>query len=37
MDEHFGRILDALARNELSENAVVVFTTDHGIDIPRAG
>ncbi len=30
IDTHIGRILDALDRNGLSENTVVVFTSDHG-------
>jgi N-sulfoglucosamine sulfohydrolase len=36
VDEGFGRILDALERNGLSGNTIVVFTTDHGIDFPRS-
>jgi arylsulfatase A-like enzyme len=30
MDREIGRILDALDRNGLAENTLVVFTTDHG-------
>ncbi len=30
MDEHIGRILEALDRLGLAENTLVVFTTDHG-------
>jgi N-sulfoglucosamine sulfohydrolase len=36
VDENFGRILDALERNKMSEDTIVIFTTDHGIDFPRA-
>ena len=30
VDEHFGRILAALKEQELAENTIVVFTSDHG-------
>lgn len=30
MDEQIGRILDALDERKLSENTLIVFTTDHG-------
>ncbi len=30
VDEQFGRILDALDKNRLSENTLVIFTSDHG-------
>jgi len=36
MDEHVGRILDALDRAGLRENTVVVFTNDHGSPMPGA-
>lgn len=35
-DDHVGRILDALDANGLSENTLVVFTSDHGPAWPRA-
>ncbi|MFC1712182.1 sulfatase [Candidatus Poribacteria bacterium] len=35
-DEAVGGILDALDKSDLSENTIVVFTTDHGIAFPRA-
>lgn len=31
VDENVGRIVDALRQNGLSENTIVVFTSDHGI------
>jgi len=36
MDEHMGRILKALTGLKLDDNTLVVFTTDHGIAMPRA-
>ena len=36
MDQHIGNILDALGRSGLSKSTIVVFTTDHGIALPRA-
>lgn len=30
IDEHFGRILDCLKENELADDTIVVFTSDHG-------
>ncbi|MBS3764178.1 MAG: sulfatase [Planctomycetes bacterium] len=36
MDRAVGHVLDALESAELSDNTVVVFTTDHGIAFPRA-
>lgn len=36
MDEQVGRIFDALKASGLEENTLVIFTTDHGIDFPRA-
>jgi N-sulfoglucosamine sulfohydrolase len=36
MDAAAGRVLDALAKAERAENAIVVFTTDHGLAMPRA-
>ena len=35
-DEGVGRILDALRHSGLEENTIVVFTTDHGVELPRA-
>ena len=36
MDAAAGRVLDALDRSGRAANAVVVFTTDHGLAMPRA-
>lgn len=35
-DEGLGQILDVIDRHHLAENTIVVSTTDHGIDFPRA-
>ncbi len=35
LDRAVGRILDALARNGLAENTLVISTTDHGLAFPR--
>ncbi len=34
MDEGHGRVLDALQRNGLAENTLVICTTDHGLAYP---
>jgi N-sulfoglucosamine sulfohydrolase len=36
MDVAVGHVLDALERSGRAENALVVFTTDHGLAMPRA-
>ena len=36
LDVAVGTILDALDSQALSDDTVVIFTTDHGIDMPRA-
>ena len=36
MDRGVGIVLEALEKHGLSDNTLVVFTTDHGIDFPRA-
>jgi hypothetical protein len=36
MDVAAGAVLDALDRSGRAENAIVVFTTDHGLAMPRA-
>jgi len=36
MDEHMGRILKALDDLQLAARTLVIFTTDHGIAMPRA-
>ncbi|NJL30644.1 MAG: sulfatase [Phycisphaerales bacterium] len=36
LDDELGNILDTFDRLGLSENTIFVFTTDHGIDFPRA-
>ncbi len=35
-DEHLGRILRAVDDLKLDSNTLVVFTTDHGVGLPRA-
>lgn len=34
LDQGVGRVLDALQRNGLEENTLVIVTTDHGIPLP---
>lgn len=36
VDAAVGRILEALRSSGLEENTLVIFTTDHGIEVPRA-
>ena len=36
VDVVVGRILDTLREQALEDNTVVIFTTDHGIEMPRA-
>lgn len=36
MDSYVGRVLDGLDKSGLAEETLVVFITDHGIDMPRA-
>jgi N-sulfoglucosamine sulfohydrolase len=36
MDRHFGALLEGLDSLGLTEDTVVVFTTDHGIAVPRS-
>ena len=36
VDASIGRVLDALANNGISNNTIVIFTSDHGIPFPRA-
>lgn len=36
MDEHMGRILAAVRELGFDKNSLVIFTTDHGIAMPRA-
>ncbi|WP_240762520.1 sulfatase [Paenibacillus thalictri] len=36
MDQDIGQILNNLEKAGLKDNTIVVFTTDHGIDFPRA-
>ncbi len=36
MDQHFGRLLKALGDLGGEENTLAVFTTDHGVAMPRA-
>lgn len=33
VDEHVGRIVDALKANKLFDNTIIVFTSDHGINM----
>ena len=35
LDDGVGQVLEALARNGLAENTLVISTTDHGIAFPR--
>ncbi len=37
MDAQVGRVLDALQRNGLAENTIVVFTSDHGYHLGEHG
>ena len=34
LDEYMGRVLEALERNGLADNTLVICTTDHGIPMP---
>jgi arylsulfatase A-like enzyme len=36
LDEELGRIFDALKTLNLEQNTLVIYTTDHGIALPRA-
>ncbi len=36
MDRQVGKLLDKLKRDGLSENTIVIWTTDHGDGLPRA-
>jgi N-sulfoglucosamine sulfohydrolase len=36
MDQAVGRILDSVEKAGVKDNTIIVFTTDHGIDFPRA-
>lgn len=36
VDQQFGRLMEALERLGLSDQTLVIFTTDHGIAMPRA-
>jgi arylsulfatase A-like enzyme len=36
LDRHMGTILDTLDETGLAESTLVIFTTDHGVDFPRA-
>jgi arylsulfatase A-like enzyme len=36
LDRELGRILEALTRLEIKQNTLVLFTTDHGVALPRA-
>jgi arylsulfatase A-like enzyme len=35
MDFHFGRLIDGLRQQQLLEDTLIVFTTDHGMSGPR--
>ncbi|MDF1823953.1 MAG: sulfatase [Verrucomicrobiales bacterium] len=37
LDEQVGKLLDSLEENELSEDTIVVFTSDHGFHIGERG
>lgn len=36
IDDHVGLVIDGLKRAGLYDNTLIIFTTDHGIDMPRA-
>lgn len=36
MDTHVGRVLDGLRSRGLADDTLVIFTTDHGVALPRA-
>lgn len=36
VDDHVGRVLEALKQAGLYDDTLVLFTTDHGVDMPRA-
>ena len=36
VDEQFGRLMGALLHHNLLDNTLVIFTTDHGVALPRA-
>ncbi len=35
LDQAAGRILHALSETELGQNTIVIFTVDHGVELPR--
>lgn len=37
MDEQIGRILDALEKNGLTEDTIVIFTADNGMSMGHHG
>lgn len=37
VDRNLGRLLDSLDKNELSENTIVIFTSDHGFNMGHHG